>query len=136
MSGLDFWRRITRPSTATTNSERKFSAFACASEFSSLLKTICAIPRGRQINKNQLAQIAPPMHPAHEDDVFIGVRHAEIRSILSVSNFPACQAPVPLRSDSRYSSRSFSLSFFCSPSARFFSVYVPELTSSSPMMTA
>ena len=34
-----------------------------------------------QIDKNQLAQIASPVHPAHEDNVRIRVRRAQIAAV-------------------------------------------------------
>ena len=71
MSGIRLSAAAPRgPSTATTNSERSSSALACASAFSSLLKTICAMSGAvAQVDEDQLAEVAPPVHPAHQHDV-------------------------------------------------------------------
>ncbi len=68
-----------------------------------------------QINKNQLPQIAPPVHPAHQHDVLLRVRRAQLAAIFCPLQISECvKHEIPLRSDSRYSSNSFSVSFFCS----------------------
>jgi len=54
-SGLDFWRLITWPSTATTNSPRACSALAWAAGCVSLLKTTWTMPvRSRMSRKRRL----------------------------------------------------------------------------------
>ena len=35
-----------------------------------------------QINKNQIAEVAPPVDPAHQDDVFVGVSGAKIAAVM------------------------------------------------------
>jgi hypothetical protein len=34
------------------------------------------------INKDQIAEVAPLVHPAHEDYIFVGVRRAQIPAII------------------------------------------------------
>src|SRR5260370_145856 len=51
-SGLAFWRLMTFPSTATTNSLRACSAFACAAGCVSLLNTTCTIPVRSRTSRN------------------------------------------------------------------------------------
>src|SRR5215472_466422 len=41
-----------------------------------------------QIDEDQLAQIAPPLHPAHEHSVFVRVRRAEIAAVLRSLQVP------------------------------------------------
>ena len=62
-----------------------------------------------QIDKNQLAQVAPPMHPAHEDDVFIRIRRAQLPAVfcsLQISQRVKHRCPFVLDFNG-YSSRSF-----------------------------
>ena len=147
ISGLDFWRRSTRPSTATTNSERKLLGLGVRLGMQLLVEdNLSESGAVAQIDENQLAQIAPAMDPTHQHDVFVRVGRAQIAAIVCafqvskrVKQFClplANYARVPLLSDSRYSSKSNSESFFWSESARRFRVKVPELTSSSPMISA
>ena len=35
-----------------------------------------------QINEDQLAQVAPPVHPAHQHHIFVRVRRAQIAAIV------------------------------------------------------
>ena len=50
-----------------------------------------------QVDEDQLAQVAPPVDPAHQHDVFVRVRRrAARRSIVSASNFRVYQASVCL----------------------------------------
>ena len=57
-----------------------------------------------QVDEDQLAQVAPPVHPAHQHDVFIRVRRAQRAAVfVSASNFREYQAsvsPFPFRSSS------------------------------------
>jgi len=41
-----------------------------------------------EVNENQLAEVAAAMHPAHEDDVLIGVRGAECTAIVCAFQIP------------------------------------------------
>ena len=35
-----------------------------------------------QVNENQIAKVAPPMDPAHQDDVFVGIGGAKIAAVV------------------------------------------------------
>ena len=35
-----------------------------------------------QVNENQIAEVAPPVDPAHQDNIFVGVRGAQVAAIM------------------------------------------------------
>ena len=136
--GFAFCRRITRPSTATTNSDRSSSAFACASGFCSLLKTICAIPaRSRRSMKISWPRSRRRCTQPISTTSFSASAARSSPQYFVRFKFPSVSSTTPLRSDSRYSSNSFFVATFSVPHPHSrLSVNVPDATSSSPIMSA
>ena len=98
------------------------------------------------VQKNQLPQIAPAMHPSRQRDFAIDVGGAQFAArirALPISQCVQLHRQLPrsedrseARSDKRYASNSDSPSFCCELSASRLIVKMPAANSSSPMMMA
>ena len=82
-------RSRTGPFTATTYAERAASALSWAVPTFSSTTTWVTPVRSAQVEKNQPAVVAPPVHPAHQNDVLPRMFRAEaLHTSASAAKYP------------------------------------------------